>query len=49
MMLTRDTALEKSRNVPDETNGFEVWRVYHAEWEPQVANRFAGLLVRVLN
>ena len=48
MMLCKDAAADKRRNVSEQRNGFEVWRVFHLEWQPQVRNRHGALLVRVL-
>ena len=35
--------------MADPGSGFEMWRVMVKEWEPAVKNRWAGLLVKILN
>ena len=45
IMLLKNKALELRRGTVEKDNGLEVWRAFHAEWGPQVQNRFGGFLV----
>ena len=47
-MPTKGEAAHKRRTIADRGNGLEAWRCFYSEWEPQLQNRFGGLLVQVL-
>ena len=48
VMLCKDKAAEKRRNVHDKENGLEAWRAFFSEWQPALQNRYAGRLSSIL-
>ena len=55
VLLCKETALDRCRWVAQDpevggcSNGYEMWRQFSREFEPQVAGRYQGLLVKVLS
>ena len=45
----KDKAADKRRNIVDKGSGLEAWRTFCNEYEPQVQNRYGGLLSQVPN
>ena len=47
--LCKDDAAMKRRTNPDKGNGLEAWRIFYAEWEPQLQTRFGNPFLTILN
>ena len=47
--MRKDKAADKRRNAEDQGSRLEIWRVLYGEFEPQVQNRYGGLIGQVLN